>query len=218
MAFTFTQTGAQLQAIIDSVETFDTAPTADSANPVTSGGIKTALDGKQNTLTIDPNPTQSSANPVQSGGVYTALGNKANTASPTLTGTPKAPTANAGTNNTQIATTAFVQTAVANKAIAYPLVNSPAWNSEQRAGSVTPSITLPSIGTPSTAQEFRYIFTAASTNATFTAPSGATLTDGDTTTAAGGSLALTSLTASKVYECSFVVLSTTSIALIMKEW
>ena len=35
-------------------------------------------------------------------------------ASPTFTGTPAAPTANAGTNTTQIATTAFVQTAVAN--------------------------------------------------------------------------------------------------------
>lgn len=34
--------------------------------------------------------------------------------SPTLTGTPAAPTANAGTNTTQIATTAFVQTAVSN--------------------------------------------------------------------------------------------------------
>lgn len=39
---------------------------------------------------------------------------KANIASPTLTGTPKAPTATAGTNTTQIATTAFVQTAVSN--------------------------------------------------------------------------------------------------------
>lgn len=37
---------------------------------------------------------------------------KAPTASPTLTGTPKAPTASAGTNTTQIATTAFVTTAV----------------------------------------------------------------------------------------------------------
>lgn len=35
-------------------------------------------------------------------------------ASPTLTGTPKAPTAAAGTNTTQIATTAFVKTAVEN--------------------------------------------------------------------------------------------------------
>lgn len=40
---------------------------------------------------------------------------KANLASPTFTGTPKAPTASAGTNTTQIATTAFVQTAVGGK-------------------------------------------------------------------------------------------------------
>ncbi len=38
---------------------------------------------------------------------------KANLASPTLTGTPAAPTATAGTNTTQLATTAFVTTAVA---------------------------------------------------------------------------------------------------------
>lgn len=37
-------------------------------------------------------------------------------ASPALTGTPTAPTASAGTNNTQIATTAFVTTAVSNAA------------------------------------------------------------------------------------------------------
>lgn len=35
-------------------------------------------------------------------------------ASPTFTGTPKAPTASAGTNTTQIATTAFVKTAITN--------------------------------------------------------------------------------------------------------
>lgn len=39
---------------------------------------------------------------------------KANLASPTFTGTPKAPTATAGTNTTQIATTAFVKTAIDN--------------------------------------------------------------------------------------------------------
>lgn len=39
---------------------------------------------------------------------------KAPLASPTLTGTPKAPTASAGTNTTQIATTAFTQTAVSS--------------------------------------------------------------------------------------------------------
>ena len=41
---------------------------------------------------------------------------KADLASPTFTGTPKAPTATAGTNTEQIATTAFVQTAVSTKA------------------------------------------------------------------------------------------------------
>ena len=34
--------------------------------------------------------------------------------SPEMTGTPKAPTATAGTNTTQIATTAFVQSALSN--------------------------------------------------------------------------------------------------------
>ena len=43
----------------------------------------------------------------------TLLGAKAALASPSLTGTPTAPTAAAATNTTQIATTAFVQTALA---------------------------------------------------------------------------------------------------------
>lgn len=43
-----------------------------------------------------------------------AIANKADINNPTLTGTPKAPTASAGTNTTQIATTAFVKTAVDN--------------------------------------------------------------------------------------------------------
>lgn len=51
---------------------------------------------------------------------------KAAIASPTFTGTPKAPTASAGTNNTQIATTAFVAEAIAaitsqGKIVAYNL-------------------------------------------------------------------------------------------------
>lgn len=39
---------------------------------------------------------------------------KANLASPTLTGTPKAPTASVGTNTTQLATTAFVKAEIVN--------------------------------------------------------------------------------------------------------
>ena len=46
--------------------------------------------------------------------IQTQLDAKAPIASPTLTGTPKAPTASVGTNNTQIATTGFVQTAISN--------------------------------------------------------------------------------------------------------
>ena len=51
--------------------------------------------------------------------VQTAINSKANTASPTLTGTPAAPTAAVATNTTQIATTAFVRAEIANRA--YPV-------------------------------------------------------------------------------------------------
>ena len=57
--------------------------------------------------------------------VNEALALKANLASPTLTGTPKAPTAAAGTNTTQIATTGFVKTAV-DAAVSSMLGDAPA--------------------------------------------------------------------------------------------
>lgn len=119
----------------------------------TTAFVQTAVGGKQDTLTFDDVPTANSDNPVKSGGIYTALqtvsgeipsaytsnpaangtaspGSSSNysrgdhvhptdttrapVASPALTGTPTAPTAMAGTNTTQIATTAFVQAAVAS--------------------------------------------------------------------------------------------------------
>jgi len=46
--------------------------------------------------------------------VQTAVNSKANTASPTLTGTPAAPTAAVGTDSTQLATTAFVKDVLEN--------------------------------------------------------------------------------------------------------
>ena len=46
--------------------------------------------------------------------VQTAVNSKANTASPTLTGTPVAPTAAVATDSTQIATTAFVKNVLEN--------------------------------------------------------------------------------------------------------
>lgn len=55
----------------------------------------------------------SDANKPVSTAQQTALNLKANLASPSLTGTPLAPTATTGTNTTQIATTAFVTAAVA---------------------------------------------------------------------------------------------------------
>ena len=59
--------------------TFDDAPTANSNNPVKSGGVKTALDGKQDTLTFDDAPTEDSTNPVTSGGVFDAISDKQDT-------------------------------------------------------------------------------------------------------------------------------------------
>lgn len=78
---------------------------------------KTKLDGIAVGATkniIDSALNDTSTNAVQNKVVSVELSAKAPTASPTLTGTPKAPTANVGTNNTQIATTEFVTRAVAN--------------------------------------------------------------------------------------------------------
>ena len=71
-------------------------------------------DANYSHITVDSALSSSSTNPVQNKVINTALGTKAALASPTFTGTPKAPTASAGTNTTQIATTAFVATAIAN--------------------------------------------------------------------------------------------------------
>lgn len=43
-------------------------------------GLQTALDGKQATLTFDSTPTSGSSNPVTSGGIYTAISNVTNVA------------------------------------------------------------------------------------------------------------------------------------------
>ncbi len=46
--------------------------------------------------------------------IASAISSKADSNSPTLTGTPLAPTASSGTNTTQIATTAFVTAAISS--------------------------------------------------------------------------------------------------------
>lgn len=49
--------------------TFDNTPTANSTNPVTSGGVKAYVDSSQGSLTFDSTPTENSTNPVTSGGI-----------------------------------------------------------------------------------------------------------------------------------------------------
>lgn len=69
------------------------------------GTISTTVDSMNSTL---------SGMSVTVSGLQLSLNSKANTNSPALTGTPTAPTASSGTNNTQIATTAFVQEALSS--------------------------------------------------------------------------------------------------------
>lgn len=66
-------------ALASDIPLQDSTPTSGSVNNVSSGGVYSALSGKQNTLTFDNSPTQNSSNPVKSGGVYSALSNKENT-------------------------------------------------------------------------------------------------------------------------------------------
>lgn len=89
--------------------------TLPAASGTTLGGVKSGGDVTIASGTITVN--DDSHNHVISNvdGLQAALDAKAPLASPTLTGTPKAPTAASGTNTTQIATTAFVQAAVESK-------------------------------------------------------------------------------------------------------
>lgn len=65
---------ATLSQALQLPNVMDSTPTENSNRPVMSGGIYTALAGKQPTLTFDTIPTEGSNNPVSSGGLYTALG------------------------------------------------------------------------------------------------------------------------------------------------
>lgn len=80
--------------------------------------------------------------------IATAVSTKADSVSPTLTGTPVAPTAAGGTNSTQIATTAFVNSAITsertasvtltNKTLTSPTISSPTLTSVTiTSGSIT---------------------------------------------------------------------------------
>jgi hypothetical protein len=76
---------------------------ANLTGPVTSAGNATAI-------------ADAALSIAKTSGLQTALDAKAPLASPTLTGTPLAPTAAFTTNTTQIASTAFVQAALAKQA------------------------------------------------------------------------------------------------------
>lgn len=121
-------------------------------------------------------------------------------------------------NSTNLVTSGGVYAAIPGAN--YPLAGSvAAWNTEVRAGSATPDITLPAPVGTGVAEELRYIFTAASASASFTAPSGFILGDDDgyAGLSAGNTIAYTDLTTGSIYECSFVVLDATHISLIIKE-
>ena len=111
-----------------------TAPTATAGTSTTqiatTAFVATGLSGKANTAHVhvisDVTGLQNALDEAAStehthdiadvNGLQTTLNAKAPLASPTLTGTPVAPTATAGTNTTQIATTAFVATGLSGKA------------------------------------------------------------------------------------------------------
>ena len=93
-----------------------TIPDATTSAPgVMTAADKVKLNGIEagaNATAVDSKLSSTSTNPVQNKAVNAGLANKAAIASPTFTGTPKAPTAAPGTNTTQLATTEFVQAAV----------------------------------------------------------------------------------------------------------
>ena len=70
---------ATLRQALQLPNVMDSTPTENSNGPVKSGGIYTALAGKQPTLTFDTIPTEGSNNPVESGGVFNALATKQDT-------------------------------------------------------------------------------------------------------------------------------------------
>lgn len=63
--------GVAASDLLDAVRPVDSEPAASSVNPVASGGVHSALSGKQDALTFDDAPTEDSDNPVKSGGLYT---------------------------------------------------------------------------------------------------------------------------------------------------
>lgn len=100
------------------VSALDTLAGGNIVNSITAGGntvtgaVSAVASGY---ITVSANASNHQFTIGTTTGLQNVLDSKAPLASPTLTGTPKAPTAAATTNTTQIATTAFVQNAIATK-------------------------------------------------------------------------------------------------------
>jgi hypothetical protein len=93
----------KLQAQITANKTEAAVHASSTSNPHAVTKVQVALGNVDNTADADK--------PVSTA-MQTALNLKAPLASPSLSGTPTAPTASSGTNSTQLATTAFVQNAL----------------------------------------------------------------------------------------------------------
>ena len=93
-------------------------------NELAQGGVS---------ITVDSALSSSSENPVQNKVINSALNLKAPLASPTFTGTPKAPTPLTSDNSTRIATTAYVKQNIPSVPSAY--TSNPAMDGTASAGS-----------------------------------------------------------------------------------
>ena len=103
-----TNKGATVSTVTTAIEGLDVPEITVGASKTLS--VISETDGKISATPVDIQIAES-----QVTNLTTDLDKKANIASPTFTGTPKAPTAATGTNTTQIATTAFVNAEIAAK-------------------------------------------------------------------------------------------------------
>jgi len=103
-----TNKGATVSTVTTAIEGLDVPEITVGVSKTLS--VISETDGKISATSVDIQIAESQVTNLTSD-----LGKKAPIASPTFTGTPKAPTAATGTNTTQIATTAFVNAEIAAK-------------------------------------------------------------------------------------------------------
>ena len=110
--------GLDSNAKVPILELYDASTTSKGivqlTNSISSGSLSTAATPNSVKVAYDKTLSVETALNDEIARATAAENTKANIANPTFTGTPKAPTAAAGTNSTQIATTAFVQTSISN--------------------------------------------------------------------------------------------------------